>query len=56
MKKNRLIIILMLAIFYLFTSSGSICATELPSGEYFTLINENNQLIHQTGLIVNIGD
>jgi stage II sporulation protein P len=56
MKKNRLIIILMLAIFYLFTSSGSICATELPSGEYFTLINENNQMIHQTGLIVNIGD
>ena len=29
---------------------------EMPAGEYFTLVDENNNVIHQTGMRVNIGD
>lgn len=56
MKTSKIITVFFLAIFCLALNSASIYATELPAGEYFTMINENNQIIHQTGLIVNIGD
>ncbi len=56
MKKNRICLILTLTIIFLAINSGLIYANELPSGQYFTLINENNQTIHQTGMVVNIGD
>ncbi len=29
---------------------------EMPSGKYFTLVDENNNIIHQTGIKVNVGD
>ena len=57
MKKNKVLLIIILTAFYMIFYSGLVYAnTELPSGQYYTLINENNQTIHQTGLEVNIGD
>ncbi|HNX28626.1 MAG TPA: stage II sporulation protein P [Syntrophomonadaceae bacterium] len=57
MKKNKILLILILSVFCLSINCGLLYAnTELPSGQYYTLINENNQIIHQTGLEVNVGD
>ena len=57
MRKNKSLPVIILMVLCLSLSSGAAFAySELPTGQYFTLINENNQMIHQTGLEVNIGD
>lgn len=57
MRKNKSLPVIILMVFCLSLSSGAVYAnSELPAGQYYTLINENNQMIHQTGLEVNIGD
>ncbi len=57
MRKNKLLpVIIMLALCLSISSGAALANSELPAGQYYTLINENNQMIHQTGLEVNIGD
>ncbi|KUG04661.1 stage ii sporulation protein p [hydrocarbon metagenome] len=36
--------------------SVSTANEEMPSGQYFTMVDENNNIIHQTGMIVSVGD
>ncbi|NLO20859.1 MAG: stage II sporulation protein P [Syntrophomonadaceae bacterium] len=57
MPKKLLIITLSLTI--LWTLMGvSLCSAneEMPSGQYFTLVDENNNIIHQTAMRVHEGD
>ena len=57
MRKNKsLPVIILLALCLSISSGAALANSELPAGQYYTLINENNQMIHQTGLEVNIGD
>ncbi len=57
MRRNKVWLIILLTIFCLSLNGGMVYAhSELPSGQHFTLINEYHQMIHQTGLEVNIGD
>lgn len=57
MRKNKsLPVIILLALCLSISSGPALANSELPAGQYYTLINENNQMIHQTGLEVNIGD
>ena len=57
MRKNKsLPVIILLALCLSISSGPALANSELPAGQYYTLINEYNQMIHQTGLEVNIGD
>ncbi len=42
--------------FNLIAVSISTANEEMPSGQYFTMVDENNNIIHQTGMIVSVGD
>ena len=46
-----------LTLFLLMTYSGAALAEiEAPAGEYFSLVNEENNIVHQTALEVYVGD
>lgn len=46
-----------LIVFLLVTCSGNALAEmESPSGEYYSLVNEQNNIVHQTGIQVHPGD
>jgi len=52
-------IVLLTALFILLTlACVTICSAneEMPSGQYFTMVDENNNIIHKTGIKVNVGD
>jgi stage II sporulation protein P len=51
------IICILLTMFLLLTYNGAALAEmETPSGEYFSLVNEENDIVHQTALQVYVGD
>ncbi len=56
---RKKLLVLALALGLLWTMLAvSMCTAneEMPSGEYFTLVDENNNMIHKTGIKVNVGD
>jgi len=55
---KRVIFITLITVLSLFATAGNVLATsgDLPSGKYFTLVDENNSIIHQTGTRVHKGD
>lgn len=53
---KRLTFILLTAFLLLTYSGTALGEMEAPAGEYFTLVNEENNIIHQTALEVFVGD
>jgi len=54
---KRIIILPLLIIFVLSLCSATLAShQERPGGEHFTLVDENNNIIHQTGMQVYVGD
>lgn len=57
MLKKLLLIILSLSILWTLVGAAPCQAhEEMPAGQYFTLVDENNNIIHQTALRVHPGD
>lgn len=55
--KNRLIVLFLLSAFIFALNGVSLSAhEEAPSGQYYTLVDEHNNIIHQTSIKVQVGD
>ncbi len=56
MRKYCLITLLTVLMLLLVPGFFSAAHEEMPSGKYYTLVDDKNQIIHQTGIKVNPGD
>lgn len=57
MNRCRILLVTLFAAVFLLMSSAAVTAhNDMPSGKYFTLLDENNNVIHQTGMRVHKGD
>lgn len=55
--KRYILLSLLLALTFLLIGGPALEAhSDMPSGQYFTLLDENNNVIHQTGMQVHKGD
>lgn len=55
-KKHLVLALSLVLLWTLLTVSMCSANEEMPSGQYFTLVDENNNIVHQTGMKVNVGD
>ncbi|MBO8159555.1 stage II sporulation protein P [Thermosyntropha sp.] len=55
--RNKLFILIFLSAFILTLNPASLCAhEETPAGQHYTLVDEHNNIIHQTSIKVHVGD
>ncbi len=56
MKNKNFIVLIFVFLFILVLNSTTMAHEESPFGEYVTLLDENNKIIHQTATLVHVGD
>lgn len=55
--KNKKMAVIFLLLALIFTNAGTLSAhEEAPLGQYYTLVDEHNNIIHQTSIKVQVGD